>query len=130
MFWMLFRAFCCLCRNRQTLNQGRDYYQYYRDDESDEESDEDEYTERRRRALLLKLSNLKRNAIDATTDAVVADDLLRRYGDDSSLLMYHDRCSAEMRQALDKLPLTSHGAQVKMPHKSLRNSARYIRDIV
>lgn len=129
MFWML-RLFCCLCRNRQILNRGRDYYQYYWDDEGDEESDEDEYTERERQALLLNLFNLKHNAIDATTDVIVADELLRRHGDDSSLLMYHDRCSAEMRRALDKLPLTSHGTQVRMPHGPLRSSASYIRDVV
>lgn len=134
MVWtLLFRVFCCLCRNRQTLNYAQDYYRSYWDD-SDEESDEDEYTgqqqQQQQRAHMLNMSNLKRNAIDATTDVIVADELLRRHGDDSGLLMYYDRCSAEMHRALEKLPLEAHGAQVKMPHKSLCDSTRYIRDIV
>ncbi|KAI4792899.1 hypothetical protein KUCAC02_033094 [Chaenocephalus aceratus] len=61
MFWMLFRALCCLCSNRQSMM-----------------------------ARVRKLSNLKRNAIDVTTDVIVAENLLRRHGDDSGLLMYKE----------------------------------------
>lgn len=129
MFWMLFRAFCCLCSNRQSLNRGGGYYHYYQDD-SDDDSDEDEDTDNKVRARVVEFSKLKRDAIDVTTDVIVAENLLRRHGNDSSLLMYHDKCSKEMYRALDKLPVTSHGAQVKRPYNSYRNGARYTRDIV
>lgn len=130
MVWaLLFRVFCCLCRNKQTLNYTRDYYNSYWDD-SDEEDDEDENTgQHQQQKRMLYMANLKRDAIDATTDVIVADELLRRHGDDSSLLMYYDRCSTEMHRALDKLPLEAHGTQIKRPHKSLCEM-RYIRDIV
>lgn len=131
MFWMLFRALCCLCSNRPSLNRGSGYYNYYQDDIDDESDDDDEEdTDTTVRARVVELSNLKRNAIDVTTDVITAENLLRRHGNDSSLLMYHDKCSKEMYRALDKLPVTSHGAQVKRPYKSYRNGLRYTRDIV
>lgn len=126
---MLFRAFCCLCNNRQSLpniNKGGGYY-YYQDD-SDDDS-EDEYTDAKVQARVVELSNLKRNAIDATTDVIVAEDLLRRHGNDSSLLMYHNKCSEGMYRALDKLPLTSRGLQATRPYSS-RKGAPYTRHIV
>lgn len=134
MFWMLFRAFCCLCSNSPRLsNLNRvGHYHYYQDDSDDYDSDENEDTDTKVQARVVKLSNLKRNAIDVTTDVIVAENLLRRHGNDLSLLMYHDKCSKEMDQALDKLPVTSHGAQVKRPcmYKSSCNGVHYTRDLV
>lgn len=135
MFWMLFRALCCLCSNRQNLgnlNRSQGYYHYYQDDDSDDSDDvdSDEDSDTKVQARVVKLANLKRKAIDVTTDVIVAENLLRRHGDDSSLLMYHDRCTEEMYRALGKLPGTSHGAQVKRPYKSQRKGVRYTRDIV
>lgn len=132
MAWMLFRALCCLCSNRQTLsnlNRGGGYYHYYQDDSDDEDSDDDD-SDTKVQARVVKLSNLKRKAIDVTTDVIVAENLLRRHGDDSSLLMYHDKCSKEMYRALGKLPVTSHGALVKSPYKTRRKGVWDTRDIV
>ena len=119
MFWLLFRAFCCLRSNRQSLlNNGGGYYHYYSQDDSGDDDSDAEYTatdaEARVRANELFKLKLKRNAINATTDVIVAENLLRRHGDDSSLLMYYDKCSKGMYRALDKLPLSSHGAHAKL----------------
>lgn len=96
MFWMLFRAFCCLCSNRQSLSNlnrgGGGYYHYYQDDR-DDDSNDDKDTDRKVQARVVELSKLKRNAIDVTTDVIAAENLLRRHDDDSSLLMHHDKCS-------------------------------------
>ncbi|KAJ7984160.1 hypothetical protein DPEC_G00364440 [Dallia pectoralis] len=124
MVWMLFRTFCCQWGKRQRgLNQRTGYYHNHWD-----ESVEDTNTETR--ARVVELSELKRNAIDVASDVIVAEALLRRHGNDSSLLMYHDRCSREMHQALDKLPVTSHSEQVKGSYRSPCSRVHYIRDIV
>ena len=151
MFWMLFRALCCLCSNRQALSQGNGYYYYHQDDSDDDDDDDDddsdkekeekekeeekeeekEQTDATTRARVVKLSKLKRNAIDVTTDVIVAESMLRQHGNDSSLLMYHDRCSQEMYRALNKLPVTSHGVQVKGPYSPHRKTRlRHAIDIV
>ena len=105
----------------------RDY-----EDDSDDDDDDDEDKDTVVQARVSELSRLKRNAIDVTVDVIVAENMLRRHGDDSSLLMYHDKCSEEMHRALSKLPVTSRGAQVKRhPHpKSFGKGVRYTRDIV
>lgn len=119
---MLFRALCCLCSNRQSASGSGYYSQQDRCYESSDDEDYDELDEFRARAL--KLSKLKRNAINVTADVIAADKLLRRHGNDSSLLMYYDRCSEEMTRALNKLPLASHGAQIE----GLRSSQARARD--
>lgn len=58
-------------------------------------------------------SRLKHHAIDATTDAIVAENLLARHGDDSGLLMYHGRRLKKMSLALDELYLASQGGRDK-----------------
>lgn len=123
MFCLLFRALCCLCSSRQR-SDGNYYYQEDSDyDSSDDDEDDQVEDGRKMRTRALKLSRLKRDAIDATTDVVVAEKLLHRHGGDSSLLMYYDQCSQEMTQALNKLPLGSHGAQIKGLQR-LRKGAR------
>lgn len=128
---MLFRTLCCLCSNRQNVlssGGGRSYYHYY--DSEEDSDDEDEAMDAKVQTRVIELSNLKRNAIDVTTDVIVADNLLRRHGNDLSLLMYHDKCTKEMYRALDKLPVTSHGLQVKRPYKSSDTGVCYTRHIV
>lgn len=135
---MLFRALCCLCQNRDTvrgyMGGGGEYYQEFEDsedDDEDEDEDKDEdkddddssnQKEFRRRAL--KLSRLKRDAIEATADALVADRLLKRHGGDSSLLMYYDECSHEMSKALQRLPLGPRRTQIKAIGRSSRVKSR------
>lgn len=109
-------------------NQGRGYRRTYQDESEDDSEDEDE--DANVQARVRKLSNLKRNAIDVTTDVIVAENLLRRHGDDSGLLMYKERCSQEMFRALDKLPVASHGAQVKRPYTYSGNTGRYTGEVV
>lgn len=135
MFCTLFRALCCLCGNttRPSIpHRNRDYRHcdigdwYDRDD-----SDDEGFPTAKARAGVFELSKLKRYAIEVTTDVIVAENLMRQHGDDSSLLMYHDRCANEMYQALDKLPSTSHGARVKRPyHYKSRRNARHTSGIV
>lgn len=109
---MLFRAFCCLCSNRQSApNRNRDNRHFDTDNWDDEG-----FASTKARARVVELSKLKRDAIDVTTDVIIAENLLRRHGEDSSLLMYHGKCDREMHQALDKIPVTSHGALVKKPY--------------
>lgn len=117
-----------MCKNRQSLtniSQGSEYYHYYQED-----SDDDDDTTSDVRARVVKLSNLKRNAIDVTTDVIVAENLLRRHSDDSSLLMYHYKCSKEMHQALAKLDGTSHRTHTDVAYKLDRNAVPYSGDIV
>lgn len=135
MFWLLSRALCCLCSKRQSLSNLNRDGGHYSDGGcySDEDGDEDDDTDSKVRARAVELSNLKRNAIDVTTDVIVAENLLKRHGNDSSLLMYHDKCFKEMCRILNKLPVTPHGPQVKRPYRKLfpnGNGARYTTCIV
>ena len=117
-----------MCKNRQSLTnigQGSGDYHFYQEDNNE---DEDSLSDVR--ARVVKLSNLKRNAIDVTTDVIVAEHLLRRHGDDSSLLMHHYNCSKEMHQALAKLDGTSHRTHGDIPYKLGRNAVRCSHDIV
>lgn len=88
MVWMLFRALCCLCQNRDTvrgyMGGGGEYYQEFEDSEDDDEDedkdkdkDDDSSNQKEFWRRALKLSRLKRDAIEATADAVVADRLLK-----------------------------------------------------
>lgn len=81
--------------------QGSRRESYYFDD-SDDDSDHEINTNKR----AIRLSKLKRKAIDKTADVIVAEDLLSRNGEDSSLLKYHDKCSHKMDRALDKVSVT------------------------
>ena len=117
-----------MCKNRQSLtntSQGSWYYPYYQED-----SGNDEDTIGDTRARVVKLSNLKCNAIDVTTDVIVVENLLRRHSDDLGLLMYHYKCSKEMHQALAKLAATSHRTLGDVAHKLDGNTVAYSRDIV
>lgn len=131
---MLFRALCCLCSNRQRVPNGDRGYHYFDSDDGD--SDDEGFAAAEARARVLKLSKLKRNAIDVATDTIVAENLLLRHGDDSSLLMYRGECDRELHRAIAKIPVSSHGALVKKPYyycynkKSHRNGERYTCDIV
>lgn len=115
MVWMLFRALCCLCQNRDTVRSymdgGSSYYQDFEDEDDDEDEDSRNPKEFRRR--ILKLSRLKRDAIEATADVVMADNLLKQHGGDSSLLMYYDECLYEMSRALQRLPVGPSRTQIK-----------------
>lgn len=131
MVWMLFRALCCLCQNRDTvrgyMGGGGEYYQEFEDsedDDEDEDKDDDSSNQKEFRRRALKLSRLKRDAIEATADAVVADRLLKRHGGDSSLLMYYDECSHEMSKALQRLPLGPSMTQIKAIGRSSRAKSR------
>lgn len=134
---MLFRALCCLCQNRDTVRGymgggGEDYQEFEDSEDDDEDEDKDKDKDKDddssnqkefwRRAL--KLSRLKRDAIEATADAVVADRLLKRHGGDSSLLMYYDECSHEMSKALQRLPLGPRRTQIKAIGRSSRVKSR------
>lgn len=137
MVWMLFRALCCLCQNRDTvrgyMGGGGEYYQEFEDSEDDDEDedkdkdkdkDDDSSNQKEFWRRALKLSRLKRDAIEATADAVVADRLLKRHGGDSSLLMYYDECSHEMSKALQRLPLGPRRTQIKAIGRSSRVKSR------
>lgn len=130
---MLFRALCCLCQNRDTVRGymggggGGEYYQEFEDsedDDEDEDKDKDSSNQKEFRRRALKLSRRKRDAIEATADAVVADKLLKRHGGDSSLLMYYDECSHEMSKALQRLPLGPRRTQIKAIGRSSRAKSR------
>lgn len=131
---MLFRALCCLCQNRDTvrgyMGGGGEYYQEFEDSEDDDEDededkdDDDSSNQKEFRRRALKLSRLKRDAIEATADALVADRLLKRHGGDSSLLMYYDECSHEMSKALQRLPLGPRRTQIKAIGRSSRVKSR------
>lgn len=131
MFWLLSRALCCLLRynghSDSSRGGGYGYPPHYRDD-SDEDSDDEGDGEIR--ARVVELSALKRDAIDATVDVIVAENLLRRHGYDSTLLMYHDECAKEMRRALDRLPVTSRRARLKRSREPSRHGVRYARGVV
>ena len=134
MFWMLFRAFCCLCSNRESLRdlkQRGNYYQYQdTSDESDEENDYVSEDDRTAKARIMKAANLKRNAIGVATDVIVAEDLLRQHGNDASLCMYHTNCTKDMHRAFDKLPPRSYGAKLKRHPNMYLEGKRYTRDFV
>lgn len=117
MVWMLFRALCCLCQNRDTVRSymggGGGYYQEF-DEEDEDEDDDDEWSNPKEYGRrMLKLSRLKRDAIEATADVIVADNLLKQHGGDSSLLMYYDECAHEMSRALRRLPVGPSRIQIK-----------------
>lgn len=130
MVWMLFRALCCLCQNRDTVHGylgrsgGGDYYEDFEDSEEDDEDESSDPKEFRLRAL--KVSRLKREAIDATTDVIIADRLLQKHGVDSSLLMYYDECSHEMSRTLERLPVGPRRTQVK----AIKSACVRSRDVV
>lgn len=127
MVWMLFRALCCLCQNRDAV---RSYTNGgYHDDafeyEDDDEDDDDGWSRPKELGRrMLKLSRLKRDAIEATTDTIVANGLLRQHGGDSSLLMYYDECAHEMACALQKLPVGPSRTQMKHIDRFTRAKTR------
>lgn len=126
MVWMLFRALCCLCQNRDAVRSymdgGGGYYQEFEYEDDDEDDDSSNPKELGRR--MLKLSRLKRDAIEATADVIVADDLLKQHGGDSSLLMYYDECSHEMSRALQRLPVGPSRTQMKFIDRFARVKTR------
>lgn len=116
MVWMLFRALCCLCQNKDAVQSymgggGGGYYQEFDDEDDDEDDDSNNPKVFGRK--MLKMARLKRDAIEATADVIVADNLLKQHGGDSSLLMYYDECSYEMARALRKLPVGPTRTQIK-----------------
>lgn len=117
MFWMLFRALCCLCQNRDTVGSyvggGARYYDLDDDDDDDDNDDENDGLRNPKEFRRLKLSRLKRDAIEATVDFVMADKSLKQHGGDSSLLMYYDDCSHTMSRALKRLPVGPTRTQIK-----------------
>lgn len=128
MFWVLFKALCCLCSNRETLccKSGESSYRYEVAGEiSDEEEDDDEYGgDRRQRDVALtrnqaiRLARLKLKAIGSASDACVAMKLLERHGqNDSTLLTYDRRCRQELVEALRRLPPHAHGTQIESPYR-------------
>lgn len=103
---------------------GGDYYEDFEDSEEDNEDASSDPKEFRIRAL--KLSRLKREAIDATTDVIIADRLLQKHGVDSSLLVYYHECSHNMSRGVEKLPVGLRRLQVK----AIKSARVRSRDIV
>ena len=99
MFWALFKAFCCLCNNRSLLRNNRSYDtdEEYFDDEEDEE---DLLCDQR---SLSEASSRKLKAVHAAINSMHADRLLDRHPGDSSLLMYHEKCSQQLQTAMTRL---------------------------
>lgn len=130
MVWLLFRALCCLCQNRAAIQSytggsGGGYYEEFEDEDSKDDEDGDLERNPKKISLnMLKMGRLKRDAIEATADVIVADNLLKHHGGDSGLLMYYDECSHEMTRALRKLPTGPTRTQIKAIDRVGRSKTR------
>lgn len=123
---MLFRAFCCLCNNRQSLTNLYHRASVYIEPDSDETDSEDDYLENHPDAKqrLIAWNKRKQRAIDATTDVIIADRLCQKYPRDSSVLMHYEACRQESDRVAAKLPLGSSAAQLKYMFKNPKSAVR------
>ncbi|KAK7915598.1 hypothetical protein WMY93_011359 [Mugilogobius chulae] len=87
-------------------NPSCDFYYYV--DSDVEEKQEFDSNER-----VIKLSKLKSQAIDSTTNVIVSENLLRLHGENSTLLKHHEKCVREMDKALDKLSVTGDQERIE-----------------
>ncbi|KAK7878282.1 hypothetical protein WMY93_031101 [Mugilogobius chulae] len=110
------RGLCCLTNNRTQINtscihgsccpcfapcQTEEDSDSEWDSENSDLDDDDEVQECRARAI--QRCNLTRKAIGCTTDAIIAEKMVKRHGPDPDLLKHRENCSDYMNRVLDKL---------------------------